>query len=83
MHRFGSILLALLLGPAGVKMRCELVPWALALFRSHFLDQAVPLPVPGKVAVPKRLRVEAVFPWQRVFEIEVRADMTLELRDAP
>lgn len=72
-----------LLGPAGVKVRSELIPWSHDLFRRHFLDRVVSLPLPGQHAAPSRVYVEAIFPWQRIFEIEVRADMTLEPRDPP
>jgi hypothetical protein len=70
-----------LLGPVSVKVREQIMPWGVKLFNEHFRGKHIPLPLRGKYAVPTGLELRAVLPWQRVFEVEVRADMKLELRE--
>lgn len=66
-----------LYGPIGLEIRQALRLWALGLFQDRFRGQVVALESIGRRARIDRLQLEIVLPWQRVFEIEARADLTL------
>lgn len=67
-----------LFGPVGMRIRADLIPWAERLFHDRFEGQTLYLPTLGSVVRLQRLAMEVVLPWQRIFEVEVRANLTLE-----
>ncbi len=68
-----------LYGPIGLEIRESLVDWGRQLFASRFRNRVVALESIGRQARIDRLSLEVVLPWQRVFEVEVRADLTLHM----
>ena len=51
--------------------------WADELYRGHFLGRVVRLPGGGKCRLGP-MKLEAILPWPRLFEVEVRLDLVLE-----
>ena len=66
-----------LFGPIGLQIRLDMIAWADQLFTRHFKGQTVFVPPLGKAVRLDRLEMEVVLPWQRIFEIEVRANLTV------
>jgi hypothetical protein len=61
----------------GAKVRQRLLGWAEELYRGHFLGRVVRLPGGGKCRLGP-MKLEAILPWPRLFEVEVRLDLVLE-----
>lgn len=70
--------------PAGLgdstalEIRASLVEWGREVFASRFLGRVVELESLGRRARIDGLGLEVVLPWQRAFEVEVRADVRLK-----
>ena len=61
----------------GAEVRRRLIGWAEELYRDHFLGKSVSLPGGGKARLGP-MKLEAILPWPRLFEVEVRLDLILE-----
>jgi len=62
----------------GAEVRRQLLVWAEQLYQEHFLGLPVDLPGGRGPARLGPMKLEAILPWPRLFEVEVRLDVSLE-----
>lgn len=68
-----------LFGPPGLEVRLKLVEWGDRLFREHYLGETFCLLPQEKIVQFTRADLEVVLPWPRLFEVEARLDLRLDV----
>ncbi len=62
----------------GRQVRVQLIQWAQDLYRERFLNRLVELPGHRGPARLGPMDLQVVLPWPRLFEVEVRLDLSLK-----
>ncbi len=70
-------------GPASVEVRAMAIPWAQRLWQEKLQGKTFDSAITGEKLMFADMYLEIVLPWPRLFEIEERLNLTLQVQKEP